>query len=285
MARSPLWLRMKELGWVEGHNLVVERRAVETDAQARAAVGDLVRLRVDVVVTWSSGLAKQAQMETNTIPIVVIGAADLVAAGLVASLARPGGNLTGVLILGEDLIAKRLELLQVVVPSLSRVGFLKDRVVSVPETHARYMQQVSLAARTLKMELHPFIVLRPEDLPTAFRGMTKNGDKGLLVAASPFISSHRKQIADLALMHRIPTVYEYGEYAEAGGLISYGVNIADMQRRGAAYVDKILRGAKPGDLPIEQPTKFELVINLKTAKAFGLTLPPSLLQRADQVIE
>jgi putative ABC transport system substrate-binding protein len=277
---------LREFGWVEGQNLLTERRLAQSDDEAKLAAADLVRLKVDVIIVWSNGLAKLVQTETKTIPIVVIGAGpDLVSGGLVASLARPGGNLTGQQILSEDLIPKRLELLQVVVPTLSRVAFLKDRIVSIPEAHARYMQTTALAARALRMELHPFIVLRPEDLPTAFQDMTKNGDKGLLVASSPFIFSHRKQIADLAATHRIPSIYDYREYLEAGGLISYGANIPDLRRRGAVYVDRILRGANPADLPIEQPTKFELVINLKTAKALGLTIPPSLLARADQVIE
>jgi putative ABC transport system substrate-binding protein len=225
-------------------------------------------------------------METTTIPIVVVGAGpDLVTAGLVASLARPGGNLTGLQILSPDLISKRLELLQALIPTLSRVGFLKDNIVTMPEVHKDYMQQVAVAARSLKMEVHPFIVLRSGDLPSAFSGMAKNRDNGLLVASSPFMYSYRQQLADLALMHRIPAMYEYREYLEAGGLISYGVNVPDLRRRCAIYVDRILRGEKPSNMPIEQPTRFELVINLKTAKALGLTIPPSLLQRADQVIE
>jgi putative ABC transport system substrate-binding protein len=216
----------------------------------------------------------------------VVGAGrDLVASGLVASLGKPGGNLTGLQILSEDLIAKRLELLQALVPRLSRVSFLKDRVVSVPEAHESYMQSATQAARAVKVVLHPFIVVRPADLSPAFQLMILNGDQGLLVAASPFMYSHRQQIADLTRMHRIPAIHEYREYLEAGGLISYGISVPDLQRRAAVYVDKILKGAKPADLPVEQPTTFEMVINLKTAKALGLTIPPSLLQRADQVIE
>ncbi len=289
VATSPLWIEMKTLGWVEGQNLVVERRFAETENQARPAAAELVRLNLDVVITWSAGLARLLKMETNTIPIVVIGAGpDLVARGLVASLARPGGNLTGLQILSDDLISKRLELLHALVPRLSRVAFLLEGLegtVSVPGPPSSYMRQATLAAQAFGVELHPIRVPRPEDFPTAFRRMTTNRDNGLLVAASPFMFSHRKQLADLAAAHRIPAIHEYREYLDAGGLISYGVNVPDLQRRCAIYVDKILRGAKPGDLPIEQPTKFELVINLKTAKALGLTIPPSLLQRADQVIE
>ena len=282
----PLWVTLNELGWTEGQNLLVERRFVGSEDEARIAAADLVRLKADVLITWSNGLAKIAQTETTTIPIVVVGAGrDLVASGLVASLGKPGGNLTGLQILSEDLIAKRFELLRALLPRLSRVSFLKDRVASVPEGHESYMQSATRAARAVKVVLHPLIVVRPDDLPPAFQLMSRNRDQGLLVAASPFMYSHRRQIADLARMHRIPAIHEYREYLEAGGLMSYGVSVPDLQRRAAVYVDKILRGAKPGDLPIEQPTKFELVINLKTAKALGLTIPPSLLQRADQVIE
>jgi putative ABC transport system substrate-binding protein len=286
-AVNPLWIKMKELGWVEGQNLVVERRYAETEDQAGPAAAELVRLKLDVVIAWSASLAKLLTQETNTIPIVVVGSGpDLVARELVASLARPGGNLTGFQILSDELISKRLELLRELVPSLSRVAFLAHTSVPAPTgAPGSYIRQATLAARALGVELHPLRVPRPEDLPTAFRSMTTNRDNGLLVAASPFMFSHRKQLAELAAIHRIPAIHEYSEYLEAGGLISYGVNVPDLQRRCAIYLDKILRGAKPGDLPVEQPTKFELAINLKTAKALGLTIPPSLLQRADQVIE
>jgi putative tryptophan/tyrosine transport system substrate-binding protein len=286
-AASPLWIKMKELGWVEGQNLVVERRYAETEDQARPAAAELVRLKLDVVIAWSASLAKLLTMETSTIPIVVVGSGpDLVTRGLVASLARPGGNLTGLQILSDELISKRFDLLRALVPSLSRVAFLTDASVGARGAPpGSYLRQATLSAQALGVELHPFRVPRPEDLPAAFRSMTANRDNGLLVAASPFMFSHRKQLAELAALHRIPAIHEYREYLDAGGLISYGVSVPDLQRRCAIYLDKILRGAKPGDLPIEQPTKFELVINLKTAKALGLTIPPSLLQRADQVIE
>jgi len=282
-ATAPMWIKMRELGWVEGQNLVVERRYAETEDQARPAAVELVRLKLDVILAWSTGTAKLLTMETSTIPIVAVGSGpDLVTRGLAASLARPGGNLTGLQILSDELIPKRLDLLRALVPRLSRVAFLRSGPEAPPDSYTR---QAALSAQALGVDLRTLRVPRPEDLPAAFRAMAANRDNGLLVAASPFLFSHRKQLAELAAVHRIPAIYEHREYLAAGGLISYGMDFPDLQRRCAIYVDKILRGADPGDLPIEQPTKFELVINLKTAKTLGLPIPPSLLQRADQVIE
>jgi putative ABC transport system substrate-binding protein len=212
---------------------------------------------------------------------------NLVAAGLVANLGRPGGNITGVQILSDDLISKRLELLKALVPDLSRVAFLGEDVTNaaLPQMLARYVQQAAVAARTLGIELHPIIVHRPEDIAPAFLDMAKNGDRGLLAMATFLFYLHRKDIIALAARHRIATIYEFQLYPEQGGLMSYGVYDSEVRRRAAFLVDKILRGAKPGDLPIEQPTKFELVINLKTAKALGLTFPQSLLLRVDRVIQ
>ena len=247
-----------------------------------------MRLKVDVLFVGSAGLAKILQLETKTIPIVV-GRADndLVAAGLVASLARPGGNITGSQLLNDDLVPKRLELLKAIVPNLSKVALLREDVSTsaLPQMFDRFDQQVATTARNLGIEIHTFIVRRAGDLASAILGMKKNHDQGVLVTSAPFMFLHRKAVIDLAAAHRIPAVYEFQVFVEPGGLMSYGVNISEMQRRAAGYVDKILRGAKPADLPIEQPATFELVINLKIAKALGLTIPPSLLQRADQVIE
>ena len=247
-----------------------------------------MRLKVDVLFVGSAGLARILQLETKTIPIVV-GRADndLVAAGLVASLARPGGNITGSQLLNDDLVPKRLELLKAIVPNLSKVALLREDVSTsaLPQMFDRFDQQVATTARNLGIEIHTFIVRRAGDLASAFLGMKKNHDQGVLVTSAPFMFLHRKAVIDLAAAHRIPAVYEFQVFVEPGGLMSYGVNISEMQRRAAGYVDKILRGAKPADLPIEQPATFELVINLKIAKALGLTIPPSLLQRADQVIE
>ncbi len=288
VATNEFWLSMRQLGWVDGQTMVVERRFGDSAEQLRAGAADLVRLKVDVLFVASAGLAKILQLETKTIPIVV-GRADndLVAAGLVASLARPGGNITGSQLLNDDLVPKRLELLKAIVPNLSKVAVLREDVTTsaLPQIFDRFDQQVATAARNLGIEIHTFIVRRAEDLAPAFLGMKKNHDQGVLVTSAPFMFVHRKAVIDLAAAHRIPAVYEFQVFVEPGGLMSYGVNIPEMQRRAAGYVDKILRGAKPADLPIEQPATFELVINLKIAKALGLTIPPSLLQRADQVIE
>jgi len=288
VSTNPLWLSMRQLGWVDGQNMVVERRFGESADQLRAGAADLVRLKIDVLFVGGAGLAKILQLETKTIPIVVAAAGgDLVAAGLVDSVARPGGNITGLQSFSYDLVPKRLELLKALVPNLSKVAFLQEDVTlsAVPELRAGYDQQATTAARILGIELHTFIVHRAGEFAAAFRGMVKSRDQGVLVMSTPFTFVHRREIVDLAAEQRIAAVYEFHLFVEQGGLMSYGVNIPEMSRRGAVYVDKILRGAKPGDLPIEQPTKFEFAINLKTAKALGLTIPPSLLQRADQVIE
>jgi putative ABC transport system substrate-binding protein len=288
VSTNPFWLSMRQLGWVDGQNMVVERRFGESADQLRAGAADLVRIKVDVLFVSSTGLAKILQLETKTIPIVV-GRADndLVAAGLVHSLARPGGNITGSQLLNDDLIPKRLELLKALVPNLSKVALLREDVTTsaLPQIRARSGEQAAIAARSLGIELHAFIVRRAGDLAPAFLGMKKNHDQGVVVASPAFMFVHRKAIIDLAAAHRIAAVYDLRVFVEPGGLMSYGVNVSEMQRRAAVYVDKILKGAKPADLPVEQPTKFELVINLKTAKALGLTVPPSLLQRADEVIQ
>jgi putative ABC transport system substrate-binding protein len=288
VSTNPLWLSMRQLGWVNGQNMVIERRFGDSPDQLRAGAADLVRLKVDVLFVGGAGLAKLLQLETNTIPIVVAAAGgDLVAAGLVDSLAKPGGNITGLQSFSYDLVPKRLEVLKALVPNLSKVAFLQEDVTlsAVPELRARYDQQAAIAARTLGIEPHMFIVHRSEEFAAAFRDMTKNHDQGVLVGSSAFMFAHRRAIVDLAAGHRIPAIYELQNFVEPGGLMSYGVDIAEMERRAAVYVDRILKGAKPADLPIEQPTKIELVVNLKTAKALGLTIPPSLLGRADQVIE
>jgi ABC-type uncharacterized transport system substrate-binding protein len=288
VATNPFWLSMRELGWVDGQNMVVERRFGESAEQLRAGAADLVRLKVDVLFVGSAGLAKILQLETKTIPIVVGRAeGDLVAAGLVDSLAKPGGNITGQQLLNDDLAPKRLELLRELVPSLSKVALLREDVTTsvVPQIPARYDQQAGAAARSLGIEVRTIIVRRAEDFAPAFLSMTKNRDQGVLVASSPFMFVHRKAILDLAVAHRIAAIYEFNTFVELGGLMAYGVNVTEMQRRAAVYVDRILKGAKPADLPIEQPTKFDLIINLKTAKALGLTVPQSLLARADQVIQ
>ncbi len=288
VATNPFWLSMRELGWVDGRNMVVERRFGESPDQLRRGAAELVRFKVDVLFVSSTGLAKILQMETRTIPIVVGRADDdLVAAGLVDSLARPGGNITGSQLLNEELIPKRLELLKALVPNLSRVALLREDVTTsaLPQMLDRYDQQIAVAARSLGIEVHPFIVRRGGDLAPAFLGMKKKHDQAVVVASPAFMFVHRRAVIDLAAAHRIPAIYELQNFVEPGGLMSYGVDVSEMQRRAAVYVDRILKGAKPGDLPVEQPTKFELVINLKTAKALGLTIPQSLLLWADEVIQ
>ena len=210
---------------------------------------------------------------------------DLVAAGLVANLARPGGNLTGVQVLNSDLIPKKLELLQVFIPNLSRIAFLTEDVSVLPQTYVEHDRSLTAGARTLGLNVHTVVVHEPGEFAAAFLRITKNRNQGLLVLGSPFSIQHRKQIVELAAKHRIVAIYENETFVEAGGLMSYAANLEERFRRGAVLVDKILRGAKPADLPVEQPTKFSLVISLKTAKALGLTIPPILLQRADQVIQ
>ena len=289
VSTNPFWMSMRQLGWVDGQNMVVERRFGESADQLRAGAADLVRLKVDVLFVSGAGLAKILQLETKTIPIV-IGRADedLVAAGLVDSLPRPGGNITGSQLLNDDLIPKRLELLKALVPNLSKVALLREDVTTsaLPPVPARYGQEVAaIAARGLGIEVHTFIVRRAGDLAAAFLGMKKNHDQGVVVMSPAFMFVHRKAVIDLAATHRIPAIYELENFVEPGGLMSYGVNIAEMERRAAVYVDRILKGAKPADLPVEQPTRFDFVINMKTSKALGLTIPPSMLGRADHVIE
>jgi len=288
VATNPFWLSMRELGWVDGQNMVVERRFGESVDQLRAGAAELVRLKVDVLFVSSAGLARILQLETKTIPIVV-GRADenLVAAGLVDSLVRPGGNITGSQLLNDDLIPKRLELLKALVPNLSKVALLREDVTTsvLPQIRVRDGEEIAIAARSLGIEVHTFTVRRGGDLAAAFLGMKKNHNQGVVVMSPAFMFVHRKAVIDLAAAHRIAAIYELRVFVDPGGLMSYGVNVSEMQRRAAVYVDKILKGAKPADLPVEQPTKFEFVINLKTAKALGLTIPQSLLLRADEIIQ
>ena len=285
-ATNPFWRAMKDLGWVYGQNIVVERRYGESADELRAAAADLVRLEVDVLHALSASLAKLLQAETKTIPIVVAASgSDLVAIGLVASLARPGGNLTGTQVLNSDLIPKKLELLQALIPNLSRIALLTEDVSVLPQTYAEHDRSLTAAARTLGLNVHTVVVHEPGEFAAAFLRITKNGNQGLLVLGSPFSIRHRKQIVELAAKHRIVAIYENEVSAEAGGLMSYAANREEIAHRQAVIVDKILRGEKPADLPVEQPSKFKLVINLKTAKALGLEIPPKLLALADEVIE
>jgi putative ABC transport system substrate-binding protein len=278
-------LALRELGYVEEQNIAIEYRYGEgkRDRDLELAA-ELVRLKVDIIVvaggiTW----IRAAKNATKTIPIVMVGAGnDPVEAGLIESLARPGGNVTGLTNLSGKLGIKQLELLQEAVPKLSRVAVLYE-----PATPANVAQlkEVQAAAPTLKLRVQAWEVRDADGFEKLFAALNKERTDGIHVLGSPLINNNRKRIADKALNSRLPSVYESREAVDAGGFMSYGADLADSYRRVAYYVDKILRGAKPADLPVEQPTKFELVINLKTAKQIGLTIPPNVLARADRVIK
>jgi len=275
--------RLRELGYVEGRNLVIERRFSEgRDERYRALATELVNLKVDLIVAPGTAAALAAKEATSTIPIVTVVVADPVGSRLIASLARPGGNVTGMSSSALDITAKGLELLKEIAPRLSRVAVLWNPTSTV---HVDMLKELEAAARTLRVRLQPIDVRTPKDIESAFATMTKERAEALIPLDAPFTFAQRRRIADLAVQHRLPTVFPNRQFSEVGALMSYGPNFADLFRRGATYVDKILKGAKPADLPVEQPTTFELVINLKTAKALGLTIPPSLLQRADEVIQ
>jgi putative tryptophan/tyrosine transport system substrate-binding protein len=274
---------LREHGYVEGQNIVVERRFAEARAERLSDIAaELVRLKVDVIVTASDVGIAAVKQQTETIPIVMANSTDPVGTGFVASLARPGGNVTGLSNISPELSAKRLELLKEAVPGLSRVAIMWS-----PDVRGAVLdyKETENAARSLRLQLQSAEVSRADDFSRAFSALTIRRAEALIVAGSALTYINRGQIASLAQKNRLPSMSTQREFAYAGGLITYGPNLAEQWRRAATYVDKILKGAKPGDLPVEQPTKFELVINLKTAKALGLTIPPSLLRRADQVIE
>jgi len=274
---------LHELGYVEGENIVIEWRWAEGKFDRLPVLAaELVRLNVEVIVTGGSTSSGAAKKVTTTIPIVMAQTNDPVGSGFVASLARPGGNMTGLSTFAPELSGKRLELLKEVVPKLSRVAVFGD---STTPGNAQALKETELAARALKVQLRYLDILGPKDIETAFREASKGRADAVLVLGAPVLISPRRQIADLTVKNRLPAAYPVAEYVEDGGLMSYGVSVSDLYRRAATYVNKILKGAKPADLPVEQPTKFELVINLKTAKALGLTIPHSLLLRADQIIE
>jgi len=273
---------MRTLGYVEGQHLVLEYRgAAGQHERLPTLAAELVQLRPEVIVTQGTPAALAAKQATTTIPIVFTGG-DPVRGGLVASLARPGGNVTGLSDSTVDVDTKRLELLKEIVPTASRVAILWNRA---NPTNPLQLKDTQAAAPRLSMSVYPVEVREVDDLERAFAAIRKDGAAVLLVPGDPMFFSQQKQIMRLAAKNRLPAMYATPEAAQAGGLIGYGTNLADLARRAAIYVDRILKGAKPADLPVEQPTKFELVINLKTAKALGLTIPPSLLLRADQVVE
>jgi len=276
---------LRDLGYVPGRNIVIEYRdAAGKLERLPALVAELVALRVDVILAGGTPQALAASQATKTIPIVFTGVGDPVATGLVTSLARPGGNLTGLSLLGPELVGKRLELLTQAVPGVSRVALLWQPGFA-GEAGKDQLKEARVAARALGVQLHVVEARGPADIDRAFADMATARAGALTVWGGSMLNSERGRLADLAAKNRLPAMYPARQYVEAGGLMAYGPNAADLFRRAAAYVDKILKGAKPGDLPVEQPTKFELVINLKTAKALGLTIPPSFLARADEVIE
>ena len=274
--------RLHELGWIEGRTVAIEYRWAEgrTDRFDEIAA-EFVRRKVDVIVTSATAAIVAAKQATSVIPIVFAAAGDPVGTGLVASLARPGGNVTGLSMQQTDVAAKRLELLREVVPGLRRLAILGN--VDGPAVLLD-MREVQTTARPLGLEVVTSEIRRGEDIAPAFEALKGRAD-ALYVCIDPLVHSHRIRINTLALAARLPTMHGSREAVEAAGLMSYGPNQPDLYRRAADYVDKILRGAKPGDLPVEQPTKFDLIINLTTAKALGLEMPPTLLARADEVIE
>jgi putative ABC transport system substrate-binding protein len=277
---------LRDLGYVEGRNLVIEIRSAEGKLERLPALAaELVALKVDVIVAGGTPAALAAKQATTTLPIVVSAAGDPVTSGLVTSLARPGGNVTGLSMLSPDLVGKCLEQLKQAVPGVSRVAVLWQPGAVPERTEKDILQGAEVAARALGVQLQFVEARGPEEFDRAFSEIIRARAGALTVLPSSMFISERRRLVDLAAKNRLPAVYSVREFVDAGSFMAYGPNLPDLNRRAATYVDRILKGAKPGDLPIEQPTKFELVINLKTAKALGLTIPPSLLQRADQVIE
>jgi putative ABC transport system substrate-binding protein len=268
---------------VEGKNIVIESRYAEGKVDRLPALLDeLVRLKVDVIVTTGPSGTRAAKEASVTIPIVMSADIDPVGSGFVASLARPAGNITGLSSLSPELSGKRLELLREIVPRLARVAVLGTSTVP---GNAQALRETELAARAFKVKLQYLDVLDAKDIEAAFRAASKERADGVLVLTGQVLNSHRTQVVDLAVKSRLPAIYNLPEFVEAGGLVSYAANSTDLYRRAAVYVDKILKGAKPADLPVEQPTKFEFIINLKAAKQIGLTIPPNVLVRADKVIK
>jgi len=274
---------LRELGYVEGKNIVIEWRSAEGKSDRLPGLAaELVRLKVDLVVSGGVATTRAAKQATVTIPVVMASDDDPVGSGFAASLARPGGNITGLSTLSPEISGKQLELLKEIVSKLSRVAIGGDVTrPGIPQA----LREINVAADALGVQVQYLELREPKDIETAFRAASKEHADAVLVLGSPVLLSQRRQIADVAAKSRLPAIYPRPEFVEDGGLMSYGVSFTDLFRRAATYVDKILKGAKPADLPIEQPTKFELVINLKTAKQIGLTIPPNVLARADKVIK
>jgi putative ABC transport system substrate-binding protein len=277
---------LRDLGYVEGRNVVIEHRSAEGKLERLPTLAaELVALKVDVIVAAATLPALAAKQATKTIPIVFAFAGDPVTSGLVTSLARPGGNVTGLSGLAPELVGKRLELLTHAVPGVSRVAVLWQPGGQGERTDKDMLKEAEVTARALGVRLQFVEARGPADFERAFSDMTRERAGALTVLAGTMFFNERRRLVDLAAKNRLPAAYGSRDFVDAGGSMSYGANTADLFRRAAAYVDKILKGAKPGDLPVEQPTKFELVINLKAAKALSLTIPPSLLAQADHVVE
>ena len=276
--------KLRELGWVEGQNLVIEYRWAEGNVERLPDLAaELVRRKVDVIVAPAGSAALAAKNATSSIPIVMIFPSDPVEMGLVTSLRRPGGNITGTTFTpGPEIFGRQLQILKETIPRASRVAILSN---PADPSFALQVREVEAAARTLHMRLQHVEARGPEQFDSAFAAMARERADALLVNGTSTFLAHRVRLAELAVKNRLPTMYSFRESVEAGGLMAYAVNMAAFVERAAVYVDKILKGAKPADLPVEQPTKFELVINLKTAKALGLAIPRSLLARADEVIQ
>ena len=271
---------LRDLGYVEGQNIVIEGRYYgDRPEQLPALAAELVRLQVDVIVAAAPPAPEAAKRATSTIPIVMANHADPVASGLVASFAKPGGNVTGLSLQARELRVKQLQLLKEILPSLTRVAFLRNPTIPFD------LNELQTAARSLKLQAQIVEARDPNEFAAAFAAATRQRAGALIVLAGSTFFAHRAQLAALAAEHRLPTVYLLKENIDAGGFMAYGPDLRDNFRRAAGYVDRILKGAKPGDLPIEQPTKFELAINLKTARALGITIPPSVLARVDRIVE
>jgi putative ABC transport system substrate-binding protein len=273
---------LRELGYVEGKNIAIEYRSADGKLDRLPALAsELVNLKVDIIVTGGPAPTRAAKAATVTIPIVMAQGSDPVGNGFVSSLARPGGNITGLSSFAAELSGKRLELLKEIIPKLSRVAVLGT---STNPSHAQALKETELAAGAFRVKLQYLDVLDQKDIESAFRAAGKGRADAVLALTSSVLNSQRTQVTDLAVKSRLPVVYGQREYVEAGGLVSYGTNDNDLYRRAATYVDKILKGTKPADLPVEQPIKFDFIINLKAAKQIGLTIPPNVLVRADKVI-
>jgi putative ABC transport system substrate-binding protein len=272
---------LRESGYVEGENIVIERRwAGGNPDRVPDLAADLVRLKVDVIFAGGGGIIAVVKRLTGTIPIVFMTEGDPVASGLVASLARPGGNITGLTVFGDELAGKRLELLKEVIPKISRVAVLRHSTSDVS-----HLRATEAAAPSLGLQLQILEVRNPDDFDSAFGAAKKGRAEALIELASSFLATHRKPLVDLAAKSRLPAMWEHSGFADDGGLMSYGPILPELYRRAAIYVDKILKGAKPADLPVEQPKKFDFIINLKAAKQIGLIIPPNVLARADKVIK